>query len=212
VGRTDFQQGSAAQLFDSVRSQLFTLPDDCVVHPAHDYEGRTCSTIGEERRYNPRLGGEAKLEDFVGYMQNLGLPHPKLLAVAVPANMTSGREAEGSEPAPPGWAPVVESYAGVPEITPEWLNQHRHEVEIIDVRGSAEFNGELGHLEGAKLLPLDELRTRMEEIPTSRPVVFICQTGKRSAMAATILRKAGRTQVANLAGGMTRWRQLGLPS
>jgi sulfur dioxygenase len=212
VGRTDFQQGSAAQLFDSVRTQLFSLPDDCVVHPAHDYEGRTSSSIGEERRYNPRLGGEAKLEDFVGYMQNLGLPHPKLLAVAVPANMTSGRDAEGSNPPPPGWAPVVESYAGVPEITPEWLAQHRHEVEIVDVRGRAEFEGELGHLEGAKLLPLDELRTRIDEIPTSRPVVFICQTGKRSAMAATILRKAGRTQVANLAGGMTRWRQLGFPS
>jgi glyoxylase-like metal-dependent hydrolase (beta-lactamase superfamily II)/rhodanese-related sulfurtransferase len=212
VGRTDFQQGSAAQLFESVRSQLFSLPDDCVVHPAHDYEGRTCSTIGEERRYNPRLGGEAKLEDFVGYMQNLGLPHPKLLSVAVPANMTCGRDAEGSEPPPTGWAPVVESYAGVPEITPEWLGQHRHEVEIVDVRSRAEFEGELGHLEGAKLMPLDELRTRIEEIPSGRPVVFICQTGKRSAMAATILRKAGRTQVANLAGGMTRWRQLGFPS
>ncbi|HEY1417671.1 MAG TPA: MBL fold metallo-hydrolase [Myxococcaceae bacterium] len=212
VGRTDFQQGSAAHLFESVRTQLFSLPDDCVVHPGHDYEGRTCSTIGEERRYNPRLGGEAKLEDFVGYMQNLGLPHPKLLAVAVPANMTCGREAEGSEPSPPGWAPVVESYAGVPEIAPEWLTQHRHEVEIIDVRARAEFEGELGHLEGAKLMPLDELRTRIDEIPATRPVVFICQTGKRSAMAATLLRKAGRTQVANLAGGMTRWRQLGLPS
>jgi glyoxylase-like metal-dependent hydrolase (beta-lactamase superfamily II)/rhodanese-related sulfurtransferase len=212
VGRTDFQQGNAGQLFESVRTQLFSLPDDCVVHPAHDYEGRTCSTIGEERRYNPRLGGEAKLEDFVGYMESLGLPHPKLLTVAVPANMTCGREAEGSEPPPPGWAPVVESYAGVPEISPEWLGQHRHEVEIVDVRSRAEFEGELGHLEGAKLMPLDELRTRMDEIPSGRPVVFICQTGKRSAMAATILRKAGRTQVANLAGGMTRWRQLGLPS
>ena len=212
VGRTDFQQGSAARLFDSVRTQLFSLPDDCVVHPAHDYEGRTCSTIGEERRYNPRLGGEAKLEDFVGYMENLGLPHPKLLAVAVPANMTCGREAEGSEPSPPGWGPVFESYAGVPEIAPEWLREHLHEVELVDVRSRAEFEGELGHLEGSKLMPLDEIRTRMEEIPTTRPVVFICQTGKRSAMAATLLRKAGRVQVANLAGGLVRWRQLGLPS
>jgi rhodanese-related sulfurtransferase len=142
-------------------------------------------------------------------MENLGLPHPKLLAVAVPANMTCGRDAEGSEPAPPGWAPVFETYAGVPEIAPEWLREHRHEVELVDVRSRAEFEGELGHIEGSKLVPLDELRNRVDEISTTRPVVFICQTGKRSAMAATILRKAGRAQVANLAGGMVRWRQLG---
>ncbi len=212
AGRTDFQQGSAAQLFESVYTQLFTLPDECVVHPAHDYEGRTCSTIGEERRHNPRLGGGAKLEDFVGYMENLGLPHPKLLAVAGPANMTAGRDAPGSTPVPAGWGPVVETYAGVPEIDPEWLARNLGEVEVVDVRSRAEFEGELGHIEGSKLLPLEELRTRIDEISACRPVVFICQTGKRSAMAATILRKAGLPRVANLAGGLVRWRALGLPS
>ncbi len=213
VGRTDFQQGNAAQLFDSVRTQLFTLPDGCVVHPAHDYEGRTSSTIGEERRFNPRLGGEARLEDFVGYMSNLGLPHPKLLAVAVPANMSCGRTADAAEPESPTWGPVLESYAGVPELAPEWLREHRREVEVVDVRSRAEFDGELGHLEAARLVPLDELRGRVEELATGgRPIVLVCQTGKRSAMAATILRKAGVTRVANLAGGMVRWRQLGFPS
>jgi len=212
AGRTDFQHGSAAQLFESVSTQLFTLPDACVVHPGHDYEGRISSTIGEERRHNPRLGGGAKLEDFVGFMENLGLPHPKLLAVAVPANMTAGRDAPGSTLAPPTWGPVVETYAGVPEIEAEWLARHLAEVEVVDVRSRAEFEGELGHIEGSKLVPLDELRTRMEEISSTRPVVFICQTGKRSAMAATILRKTGRPQVANLAGGLMRWRSLGFRS
>jgi sulfur dioxygenase len=212
VGRTDFQQGNAAQLFESVRSQLFTLPDDCVVYPAHDYEGRTSSTIGEERRHNPRLGGDAKQEDFIGFMENLGLPHPKLLAVAVPANMSCGRDAEEGENPPLAWGPVVETYAGVPEIAPEWLARNLSEVEVVDVRSRAEFEGELGHLAGAKLLPLDELRSRMDELTASRPIVLICQTGKRSAMAATILRKAGLPRVANLAGGMVRWRQLGFPS
>jgi len=212
VGRTDFQQGNAAQLFESVRTQLFTLPDTCVVYPAHDYEGRTSSTIGEERLFNPRLGGEARREDFIGYMENLGLPHPKLLAVAVPANMSCGRDAEGSEPPPPSWGPVVESYAGVPEIAPEWLGRHRDEVELVDVRSRTEFEGELGHLEGAKLLPLEELRARMDELGACKPIVLICQTGKRSAMAATILRKAGLQRVANLAGGMVLWRKLGFPS
>jgi sulfur dioxygenase len=211
AGRTDFQQGSAARLFESVHGQLFSLPDDCVVYPAHDYEGRTSSTIGEERRHNPRLGGGAKLEDFVGYMDNLGLPHPKLLEVAVPANMSCGQDAPGAEPAPPGWGPVVQNYAGVPEIAPEWLAAHLAEVEIVDVRSRAEFEGELGHVKGSKLVPLDELRSRMDEISSSRPVVLVCQTGKRSAMAAAILRKAGLSRVANLAGGMVRWRQLGFP-
>ena len=212
AGRTDFQQGSAARLFESVHTQLFSLPDDCVVYPAHDYEGRTSSTIGEERRLNPRLGGGAKLEDFVGYMDNLGLPHPKLLAVAVPANMSCGRDAPGAEPAAPGWGPVVQTYAGVLEIAPEWLARHLPEVEVVDVRSRAEFDGELGHLQGSKLLPLEELRSRMDEISACRPVVLVCQTGKRSAMGATILRKAGLSRVANLAGGLVRWRELGLPS
>jgi len=212
AGRTDFQEGSARRLFESVRTQLFTLPDDCVVHPGHDYEGRTSSTIGEEKRHNPRLGGGAKLEDFVGFMDNLGLPHPKLLEVAVPANLTAGRDAPGGPPSPPTWGPVLETYAGVPEIEPDWLVRHLAEVEVVDVRSRIEFEGELGHLRNAKLLPLDELRTRMDEISTTRPVVLICQTGKRSAMAATLLRKAGVQRVANLAGGMVRWRQLGLPS
>jgi len=212
VGRTDFQDGNAAQLFHSVRAQLFSLPDDCVVHPAHDYEGRTSSTIGEECRHNPRLGGAATVEDFVGYMENLGLPHPKLIAIAVPANLSCGRDATIDEPAPPSWGPVVETYAGMPEIAPEWLGRHREEVELVDVRSRAEFEGELGHLEGSKLVPLDELRVRMDELSSTRPIVLVCQTGKRSAMAATILRKAGLARVANLAGGMVRWRQLGLPS
>jgi sulfur dioxygenase len=212
VGRTDFQQGNPAQLFESVRTQLFTLPDACVVYPAHDYEGRTSSTIGEERLYNPRLGGEVNPEDFVGYMENLGLPHPKLLAVAAPANMSCGRDAPAGEPAPPAWGPVVETYAGVPEIAPEWLGRHRDEVELVDVRSRVEFEGELGHLEGAKLLPLDELRVRMDELAACKPIVLICQTGKRSAMAATLLRRAGLPRVANLAGGMVRWRRLGFPS
>jgi len=212
VGRTDFQQGNAAQLFDSVHRQLFTLPDDCVVHPSHDYEGRTSSTIGEERQHNPRLGGGAKLEDFMGYMENLGLPHPKLLAVAVPANMSAGRDAPGSRPSPAGWGPVVETYAGVPEIDPEWLALHLAEVEVVDVRSRSEFEGELGHVKGSLLVPLDELRSRMDEISSRRPVVLVCQTGKRSAMGATILRKAGLSRVANLAGGLVRWRELGFPS
>ena len=85
-------------------------------------------------------------------------------------------------------------------------------MQLLDVRAAAELGGELGQLEGAQLIPLDELRSRVAEVSADRPVVVVCQTGRRSGMGALILAKAGMTRVANLAGGMVRWRDLGLPS
>lgn len=210
AGRTDFQQGDAHRLFRSIQEQLFTLPDACAVYPAHDYEGRISSTIGEERAFNPRIGGAAREEDFVGYMTNLDLPHPKLLAVAVPANLRAGQP-DHEAPAAPAWGPVVTTYAGLSEIAPEWVARHRDDVHVLDVRARAELGGELGHLAGVLHIPLDELRERTSEVPADRPVVVVCQTGRRSAMATVILRKAGLAHVANVAGGMVRWRELGLP-
>jgi glyoxylase-like metal-dependent hydrolase (beta-lactamase superfamily II)/rhodanese-related sulfurtransferase len=212
AGRTDFQQGDAHLLFVSIREQLLSLPDDCVVLPAHDYVGRISSTIGEERRYNPRIGGGAREEDFVGYMRNLGLPHPKQLAIALPANLRSGKPEDGRLPAKADWGPVVKTYAGLSEIAPEWVASHRGEVHVLDVRSSAEFEGELGHLEGAQLIPLEELRARTAELCADKPVVVLCQTGKRSGLATVILSQAGVTRTANVSGGMVRWRELGLPS
>jgi glyoxylase-like metal-dependent hydrolase (beta-lactamase superfamily II) len=212
AGRTDFQQGDAHRLYRSIKEQLFTLPNDTVVYPAHDYDGRTSSTIGEERAFNSRIGGDAREEDFVGYMQNMKLPHPKQLDVAVPANLRAGQPADGNAPAKPTWGPVVTTYAGLPEIAPEWVALHRDEVRVLDVRTTPEFDGELGHVEGAQLVPLDELRDRIKEVVADKPVVVVCQTGRRSAMGTTILTKAGIANAANLAGGMRRWRDLGLPA
>jgi len=88
-GRTDFQGGSAATLYDSVHTQLFdSLTDDCIVYPAHDYKGRTSSTIGIEKTTNPRL--TKTKEEFVEIMANLNLDYPKKIDVAVPANMRCG--------------------------------------------------------------------------------------------------------------------------
>ncbi|MFO0662891.1 MAG: MBL fold metallo-hydrolase [Polyangiaceae bacterium] len=211
AGRTDFQGGDARKLYQSIRQRLFSLPPDCVVYPGHDYEGRTSSTIGEERAHNPRIGRGAREEDFVGYMQNLALPHPKQLAIALPANLRAGKPDTDVERAP-AWGPVVTSYAGNPEIAPEWVARHRDQVHVLDVRSAGEFNGELGHIEGAQLVPLDGLRERVAEVRTDKPVVVVCQTGGRSAMGAAILRKAGFTRVANVTGGMMRWHTLALPS
>jgi len=212
AGRTDFQQGDPALLYQSIQAQLFSLPDDCVVYPAHDYDGRTSSTVGEERRFNARIGGNAREEDFVGYMMNLALPHPKQLDIAVPANLRGGKPAEGTMSIAPAWAPLITTYAGIQEIKPDWVASHREDVRILDVRSEAELSGELGHLMGAQHIPLEELRARAAEVRSDRPVVVVCQTGRRSGMATQILGKAGIANVANLAGGMLAWRDLGLPS
>ncbi|CAE8724226.1 unnamed protein product [Polarella glacialis] len=87
-GRTDFQAGSAEQLYDSVHSQIFSLPDDTLIYPGHDYKGRNVSTVGEEKQYNSRL--TMSKEEFVKIMGELGLPYPKQIDIAVPSNMVCG--------------------------------------------------------------------------------------------------------------------------
>ncbi|XP_067011311.2 persulfide dioxygenase ETHE1, mitochondrial [Anabrus simplex] len=87
-GRTDFQEGNSETLYDSVHSQIFTLPDAFQVYPAHDYKGQTVSTVGEEKKYNPRLCKQ--LNEFVKIMENLNLPYPKMIDKAVPANKCCG--------------------------------------------------------------------------------------------------------------------------
>src|SRR6476659_6302966 len=88
-GRTDFQSGDAGSLYDSVHERLFTLPDDTRVWPAHDYRGNTVSTIGHEKRNNPRLTGRDRAS-FIELMGNLQLPKPKMIDIAVPANRNLG--------------------------------------------------------------------------------------------------------------------------
>ncbi len=89
-GRTDFQGGDAATLYRSVHDKLFTLPDDTLVYPGHDYQQRRVSSIGQEKARNPRLGGGKSVEEFIAIMAALDLPRPKMIDVAVPANRTCG--------------------------------------------------------------------------------------------------------------------------
>lgn len=91
-GRTDFQQGDAGRLYDSVHTQLLSLPPDTLVYPAHDYKGRTVSTVKEELATNARLGGGKSRAEFVEIMANLKLAYPKQIDRAVPANLHCGRE------------------------------------------------------------------------------------------------------------------------
>jgi rhodanese-related sulfurtransferase len=216
-GRTDFQQGSPGQLYHSVREQILSLPPACLLYPAHDYRGLTVTSVAEETRFNPRLGGDVNEGDFTGYMNNLGLPHPKLMDIAVPANLRCGQPDSGSvQTQEPSWAPLTCNFGGVWEIQPDALEEciggsHSSDIQLIDVRESAEFNGGLGHIPGARLIPLAELAARSGEIDKERPVVTVCRSGARSAQATVLLQRSGFSKVANLAGGMLRWRAEALP-
>jgi rhodanese-related sulfurtransferase len=211
AGRCDFQQGHAGVLYRSITERIFSLPDDCLVFPAHDYSGRTMSSVGEERRHNPRIGGHADERDFVGFMENLHLPHPKQLAVALPANLRSGRPEDGAAPRLADWAPVRQTYAGLIEIEPDWVSEHLGDVLLLDVRQPEEMDERLGRIASARLLPLSELKASLDTLPRDKPVVAVCHAGMRSGQATVLLKQGGFARVANLRGGMLTWHQMGLP-
>ncbi len=211
-GRTDFQEGDAGQLYRSVREKIFSLPDECPLYPAHDYRGLTATSVAEERAFNPRLGDGLSEADFSLTMKNLRLAHPKQIDVAVPANMKCGF-VEGHAPmADPDWAPLTVTFSGTPEIDPQWVEENARAVQLLDVREPDEFVGPLGHIEGSVLIPLGALPERVNELSKDKPIVAICRSGARSAQAINFLRQAGFTRLANLPGGMIRWRQEGLPA
>jgi glyoxylase-like metal-dependent hydrolase (beta-lactamase superfamily II)/rhodanese-related sulfurtransferase len=208
-GRCDFQQGNAHTLWASITGQILTLPDTCLLYPGHDYTGRGVTSVAEEKAFNARLGGSATERDFVGHMENMKLPHPHRIAEALPGNLRSGRPRQQAPQ--PSWAPLLRSYAGLPELSPAWVAAHRTDVVLVDVRAPEEFNGPEGRIPGSQLLPLPELEARAAELPEDRPLVLVCHAGSRSALATQQLLKAGREQVANLRGGLRRWRDEGYP-
>jgi sulfur dioxygenase len=187
TGRTDFQNGSAGQLHESITRVLFALPDDTLVYPAHDYQGRTVTTIGEEKRHNPRLAGRSR-EEFIHLMENLHLPAPRKLDVAVPANRSCGR---------------LEAL----DLLPEHLDTLGPEVRRIDVREPEEFEGPLGHLPRAELVPLPSLEAASDSWPREAPLLLICRSGRRSVTAAQLLARRGFGRLYNLKGGMLAVRE-----
>jgi len=188
-GRTDFQNGNASHLHDSITRVLFALPDDTLVYPAHDYQGRTETTIGEEKRHNPRIAGKSR-EEFIHIMENLQLPPPRKMDVAVPANRACGR-----------------ALPSVLDIPPERIDALGAEVRHIDVREPEEFHGPLGHLPRAELIPLDTLESASVSWAREAPLLLICRSGKRSARAARALAERGFSRLYNLQGGMLAVRE-----
>jgi sulfur dioxygenase len=216
-GRTDFQQGDARKLYRSVHEKIFTLPDETLVYPGHDYRGRTVSSVWEEKALNPRLGGRIDEEAFVKIMANLKLAYPKKIDEALPANLRCGLSDEvrmdGEQTEELTWAPISRTPMGIPEVRPDWVREHGAEVTLIDVRDANEFDGEHGHVEGSRLVPLPTLLAAAEDWSRQEPLVLICRSGGRSGKAAQALEKMGFRRVASMAGGMIAYNnQLETPA
>jgi sulfur dioxygenase len=207
TGRCDFPGGDAGAQYDAVTGKLFHLPDETVVWPAHDYKGHTSSSIGEEKRTNPRFVGNTR-DAYVTLMANLGLPFPDKIQQSLQVNQ-SGFEADEVA------YPRVSEVAAVQEVAPRALAARLGAAPkplLLDVREPEEFVGELGHIEGAILVPLDALEHRLPKLAgyLDREVVTVCRAGARSATAGAILRRAGFRRVENLSGGMLAWTAAGL--
>ena len=208
TGRADFAGGDAGAQYDSIMGKLFALPDDTIVLPAHDYRGHTQSTIGEEKRANPRLAGRGR-EAYVDLMANLGLPLPDKIQEALQSNQSAIEDDSVRFPTLPELGRVRQLDAA--EVRA--LFDRRPPPLVLDVREDDEFSGELGHIPGAILIPLRELPERTGEIEAfkDRPIIAVCRSGVRSTTAAAILTGLGFESVSNLKGGMLDWRERGLP-
>lgn len=198
TGRTDFQNGDARQQYDSIFNRLLKLPDDTLVYPAHDYKGETVSTIAEERAFNPRLQVPT-VDAYVELMNTLDLPDPKMMDIAVPANVQVGLAQV--EIAKRGWA--VEAS--------ELNSQLAHvDVAVVDLREDHERakHGEIPrslHVPYAGLAEALKPGGVLRELGATKPLVFYCAFGERSAMAVALAQEAGLGNARHLQGGFSAW-------
>ena len=204
TGRTDFQNGSARDQFESLFSKLLRLPEETLVYPAHDYKGDTVSTIGEEKRHNPRLQVRS-VDEYVDLMSRLNLPNPKMMDVAVPANMRVGLAQD--EIARKGWAVTpaeAKALVGQPGAA------------LVDLRERSEREKH-GVIPGSLHAPYPELQENispggmLHELAsaTGRRIVFYCAFGERSAMAVQAAQDAGLAAACHIHGGLDAWRKAG---
>jgi glyoxylase-like metal-dependent hydrolase (beta-lactamase superfamily II)/rhodanese-related sulfurtransferase len=206
TGRTDFQNGSSRAQYESIFNRLLKLPEETMVFPAHDYKGDTVSTIGEEKRYNPRLQVRS-VDEYIELMANLKLPNPKMMDVAVPANMHVGLHQE--DLAKQGLAlnarDAIESL-GRPDIL------------LVDLRETSE-RAKHGMISGALHAPYPSINENLQAggmlrevaAATGRRVVFFCAFGERSAMAVAAAKNAGLANTAHIEGGIDAWKKAGGP-
>ena len=206
TGRTDFQNGDARQQYESIFNRLLKLPDETLVYPAHDYKGDTVSTIAEERIFNPRLQVKSP-EEYIALMANLNLSNPKMMDVAVPANMRQGLAQDSV--AARGWALSAA----------EAIRQSAAKaIMLVDLRERTERERH-GIIPGSLHAPYPDLRENLaphgllHELGEAggKPLVFYCAFGERSAMAVQAAQDAGLSAARHVQGGIAAWRDAGGP-
>ena len=222
-GRSDFQGGDPGTLYDGITQRLFTLPDETLVYPGHDYHGRWVSNIAQERTSNPRLAGKSR-EEFIDIMNNLNLPKPRLIDEAVPANRFCGLDEDERQDAIPRTQDnqpvrnqsstqnlVDAAKQTITEVDVEKSKQLIKEgnVVVVDVREESEY--EAGHLDDAIFLPRGVLEFKLGNVAEladkSKAVLLYCRSGNRSALAAATMQELGFTSVLSMAGGYVAWQK-----
>jgi glyoxylase-like metal-dependent hydrolase (beta-lactamase superfamily II)/rhodanese-related sulfurtransferase len=204
TGRTDFQNGDPRSQYDSIFNRLLKLPEETLVFPAHDYKGDTVSTIGEEKRYNPRLQVRS-IEEYVALMNSLNLPDPKMMDVAVPANMHIGLAQDVV--AQKGLALSAEAAMAL---------LGRPDAVFVDLREQGERERH-GAIPGALHEPYAELSGNLgaggliRSLGADRRIVFYCAYGERSAMAVQAAEEAGVVSACHVQGGLAAWKAAGGP-
>jgi rhodanese-related sulfurtransferase len=204
TGRTDFQNGDARMQYESIFGRLLKLPEETLVFPAHDYKGDTVSTIGEERASNPRLQVRSA-EEYAALMGSLNLSNPKMMDVAVPANMRQGLAQDAI--AARGWAVTATdalTLLGQPDVA------------LIDLRERSE-RAKHGSIPGALHAPYPDLQENISPggmlfelaAATGRRMVFYCAFGERSAMAVQAAQDAGIASACHIHGGIGAWKAAG---
>ncbi|HSS46317.1 MAG TPA: MBL fold metallo-hydrolase [Burkholderiales bacterium] len=208
TGRADFTGGDAGTQYDSITQKLFILPDDTLVFPAHDYRGNTQSSIGEEKRLNPRIANCSRTE-YVELMAKLGLPLPTKIQEVLQPNQTA---LDDDRVAFPSMAELNQVRQLSPLEVQALVNSDSPPL-VLDVREPNEYSGELGHIPGSVLIPLKDLANRASELEAckNKHIIAICRAGVRSSTAAAILTSLGFEHVSNLRGGMLEWNDKKLP-
>ncbi|PPQ27075.1 MBL fold metallo-hydrolase [Rhodopila globiformis] len=204
TGRTDFQNGCPRAQYESIFNRLLRLPDETMVFPAHDYKGDTVSTIGEEKRCNPRLQ-VSSVDEYVAIMNNLNLSNPKMMDVAVPANQRQGLAQD--EIALLGWAMTADQAHTM---------IGSQDTILVDLRETAERQKH-GSIPGALHVPYGDLDRTIQPggtllqlaATTGHRLLFYCAFGERSAMAVRAAHEAGLETACHIHGGLDAWKRAG---
>ena len=201
TGRTDFQNGDPYDQYHSLFDRLLKLPEQTLVYPAHDYKGDTVSTIGEEKAFNPRLKVNSA-DEYAEIMNNLNLPNPKMMDVAVPENLRLGLRDDAQHRVPA--CEVEELLANWPDV----------DGQLIDIREEAERRRD-GAIPGSMHLPYGQFESYCEasgplrQLSSGGRLVLYCAVGERSTLAVEIAEEHGISNIAHVPRGFRAWKSAG---